>query len=124
MCAQYPFCHEEPCFAASRALRRNIAAWANAPPFGILPWLGFSLLAEVPAVGLPPIVNAEDTPGLRRVRAEDGLVKSEAVGQGRERNALEVLRVERPEQSDSSPSDMRVRVQLGAVNAVDHPLQE
>ncbi len=90
---------------------------------GGLRWFRFAP-AKVPPVGLPSVVNAEDTPGLRRVRAEDGLVKSKTAGQGREGNALEVLRVEGPEQSDGSPAYVRIRVQLREVNTVDHPLQE
>jgi len=72
----------------SRALSCDMAAWANA--FG-------SPLVSVPpcrssAVGLAPVLNPELPAGLGGLGAEDGLVKTEAVGQGGEGHAFEIIR--------------------------------
>ena len=76
-----------------------------------LRWFRFGL-AEVPAVGLASILNPELPAGLGGLGAEDGLVKTEAVGQGAEGNSLEIVRVQGPEKGDGTPADVRVGGEL------------
>jgi len=66
-------------------------------------------------VGLASVLNPELPAGLGGLGAEDGLVKTESVGQGGEGHTVEIIRVQGPEKGDGSPANMSVRVQLGEV---------
>jgi hypothetical protein len=66
-------------------------------------------------VGLPSVLNPELPAGLGGLGAEEGFVKAEAVGQGREGHTLEIIRVQSPEKGDGTPANMSVGVELGEV---------
>jgi hypothetical protein len=72
-------------------------------------------------VGLPSVPNPELPAGLGGLGAEDGLVKTEAVGQGGEGYTLEIIRVQGPEESDGTPANMSVRVEPGEVGLLNNP---
>ena len=72
-------------------------------------------------MGLPSVLNPELPAGLGSLGAEDGLVQSETVGEGREGDTLEIIRVQGPEKGDGSPANMRVRVELGEVGPFNDP---
>src|SRR5438105_12681054 len=67
-----------------------------------LRWFRFGH-AKIPAVGLPSVLNPELPAGLGGLGAEDGLVKTEAIGQSREGYTLEIIRVQSPEKGDGTP---------------------
>jgi hypothetical protein len=75
-------------------------------------------------VGLPSVLNPELPAGLGGLGAEDGLVQSESVGQGREGHTLEIIRVQSPEQGDGSPANMSVGVELGEVSPFYNPFDD
>ena len=72
-------------------------------------------------MGLASVLNPELPAGLGGLGAEDGLVKSESVGQGGEGYTLEIIRVQGSEQGDGTPANMSVRVELGEVRPFNNP---
>jgi hypothetical protein len=72
-------------------------------------------------VGLAPVLNPELPAGLGSLGAEDGLVQSESIGQGREGDTLEIIGVQSPEEGNGTPANMSVRVELGEVRPFNDP---
>ncbi len=72
-------------------------------------------------MGLRSVLNPELPAGLGSLGAEDGLVQTEAVGQGREEHTLEIIRVQGPEKGDGTPANMGVCVELGEVGLLNDP---
>lgn len=64
-------------------------------------------------MGLAPVLNPEPPAGFGGLGAEDGLVQTEAVGQGGGRYTFEIIRVQSPEEDDGTLANMSVRVELG-----------
>ena len=91
--------------------------------FAGLRWFRFGL-AEVPAVGLPSVLNPELPAGLGSLGAEDGLVQSETVGESGEGYTLEIIRVQGPEEGDGTPANMSVGVELGEVGPFNDPFND
>jgi len=76
----------------SRALSCDIAASASGPAVLFFDFPLTSLPKFQPWACPPPVPNPELPEGLGSLGAENGLVKTEAVGQGREGHALEIIR--------------------------------
>ncbi len=74
-------------------------------------------------MGLATIFDSELPADLGGLGAEHRLVQFESVGQGPEGNTLEIIRVQGPEKSDGTPTNMRVGVKLGEVGPFDDLLR-
>ena len=70
---------------------------------------------------MAPVLNPELPAGLGGLGAEDGLVKSESVGQGGEGYTVEIIRVHGPEKGDGTPANMSVGVELAEVGPLNDP---